>query len=100
METWYEVTLTDDDIAAHKHMKLQDEFTALYQVSHPPKDAVMLDNREVIEGHHFYFSPSAVREICHETHCPLGRQAVREASLVRDWAACRSWERTDNSLWI
>ena len=59
MGTWYEITLTDEDVSAHRHMQLQKEFMARFLVCDPPKEAAMFDDRGVVKGHHFYFSPSA-----------------------------------------
>ena len=58
---WYKVTLTDEDITARRHMTLQDEFGALFMTNRGPKDAAMFGNLDSAEGHHFYFSPGAVR---------------------------------------
>ena len=61
MESWYEVTLSDEDISDHKHLDLQNQFMALFVFNHSPKDAAMFDNADPVKGHHFYFSPGAVR---------------------------------------
>jgi hypothetical protein len=88
MENWHEVTFSDDDIAAHRHMRLQQEFEALFMANHGPADAALFDNEDITQGHRYYFSPGAVR-FCGQLltrwggfQCPRPRLADLGALLV------------------
>ncbi|HEY2537974.1 MAG TPA: hypothetical protein VGI28_00525 [Stellaceae bacterium] len=56
---WKKVTLTDDDIAAGGADRLQEAFWKRFSAAGGPHDAVMYGIEDVIEGHHFFFSPAA-----------------------------------------
>jgi hypothetical protein len=54
------VTLTDDDITRHAHIRLQDRFAQVFVAAGAPMDAVMFGNRGPgTKGHRFYFSRKA-----------------------------------------
>jgi len=57
---WYKVTLSHEDIAARKHIALQDAFTKFFTAFCAPTDAGMFGSPE--SGiHEYYFSPGAAR---------------------------------------
>ena len=58
--SWYKVTLSNEDIAAFKHMALQERFIELFVANGGPRDAGMFDSPE-IGVHEYYFSPGATR---------------------------------------
>jgi hypothetical protein len=61
METWYKVTLSDQDIIAGKGLQLQNEYTMFHiQDWQSRRDALMLDSGDALD-HTYYFSPGAVR---------------------------------------
>jgi len=66
MNSWYKITLSNEDLAAGKHMKLQDEFEAifvsLFASSEPPSsDFAMFGNRKFSRNNHnFFFSEKAM----------------------------------------
>jgi hypothetical protein len=56
---WNKVTLSHEDIAALKHMKLQEAFTQIVMVHGAPKSVGMFSD-PTIGMHEYYFSPGAV----------------------------------------
>ena len=55
------VTLSNADIADGKGRKLQEDFEARFIIARAPNDAVLYENlNTATEGHHFFFSPTAV----------------------------------------
>jgi len=58
--SWYEVTLSDQDIIARKGMALQDEFMAVFRLNGKPKDAALFCNRSA-QKNNYYFTPGAAR---------------------------------------
>jgi hypothetical protein len=56
---WFKVTLSHEDIAAWKHIRLQETFTQLVTVYGAPKDVGMFLD-PTIGIHEYYFSPGAV----------------------------------------
>ena len=58
--SWYEVTLTDQDIIARKGMALEDEFMAVFRLNGRPKDAALFCNRSA-QQNDYYFTPKAAR---------------------------------------
>ena len=61
METWYKVTLSQEDIATGKHMVLQNAFQTMFMLNQAPKDAAMFTHKETRAPYHYFFSPGAVR---------------------------------------
>ena len=60
MESWYKVTLSQEQVAGMKHISLQSAFAKIFFSSGSPKDAAMLTNPEPpYFPAVFYFSPGA-----------------------------------------
>ena len=57
---WYHVRLSSYDIAAGKHIRLQNAFTTLYLERLAPKGIAMFVNRDVKDDYTYYFSPQCL----------------------------------------
>jgi hypothetical protein len=57
---WYKITLSHEDIAALKHMALQESFANIVVVHGAPRDAAMFSDT-AIGVHEYYFSPGATK---------------------------------------
>jgi hypothetical protein len=61
MESWYKVSLSEDDISNGKDLLLRDTFETLFAVNHAPADAALFTtNREGV-AYPYFFSPGAAR---------------------------------------
>jgi hypothetical protein len=61
METWYKVTMSQQDVIDGKAIQLQKEYEACHLRDRESRnDALMLDTNDVFEPT-YYFSPGAVR---------------------------------------
>jgi hypothetical protein len=56
--SWYKIILTHEDIAALKHMELQDQFARFFTAHNGPRDAGMYQSNE-LGIHEYFFSPGA-----------------------------------------
>lgn len=57
--TWMRVTLSNEDVAANRHGKLQDAFESAFMAALAPKDAGMFQLSSPTQ-YDYYFSPKAV----------------------------------------
>jgi len=57
--SWKRVTLTNQDIMASKHMRLQDEFAKIFMLKGAPAAAVMYGAMKVRDRGNYYFTPAA-----------------------------------------
>ena len=58
---WYKVTLSDNDIRAHRMTELQDAFSDLHLEAGDPDDAAIFHTNDAGPGSVLYFSPAASR---------------------------------------
>jgi hypothetical protein len=61
METWYKVSLSEQDISEGRGIALQEQFTALFIATGAPKDAAMFDNTSISPPYICFFTPGAFR---------------------------------------
>jgi hypothetical protein len=58
MSGWYKVTLSVEEVASGRGMRLQEDFTKLYAVAGGPVGAAMFRSNHVMSND-YYFSPVA-----------------------------------------
>ena len=64
MSTWYKTTLTQSDILAGKHSKMQNDFETIFEAMQAPADLAMFDGRDPIAKERpYYFAVPADSEI-------------------------------------
>ncbi len=85
--TWYRIQLTNDEVVAGEHMKIQDAFSALWTAALAPKGAAMFGAGHPAEDYFLYFSPDA---------------ASLAAALIhsRDGTSCQPPSRAGTSLLV
>ena len=57
---WMRVTMTSKEVAAGRHIALQDAFEKVFMAALAPKDAAMFGYDKSYDEYGFYFSPGAV----------------------------------------
>lgn len=57
--SWFRIQLTNDQVVAGEHMKIQDEFSAAWTAALAPKRAAMFGADHPAEDYFLYFSPEA-----------------------------------------
>ncbi|MDP2884827.1 MAG: hypothetical protein Q8P51_07395 [Ignavibacteria bacterium] len=55
MSTWYKTTLTQSDILAGKHSKMQDDFETIFEVMQAQADLAMFDGRDLTAKERPYY---------------------------------------------
>jgi hypothetical protein len=52
--------MSSTDVMSGRHFRLQEEFDAIFIAAKWPKEAAMFEDRAMLDGGTFYFSPAAV----------------------------------------
>ncbi len=57
---WFQVTMTDEEVASGKHIQLQNQFSKVWMAIGAPPEAAMYGSMEVGKLH-YYFTPHAAQ---------------------------------------
>ncbi len=57
--SWHKIALTNDQVVAGEHMRLQDAFEAIFMATLAQRDAAMFGRSLKAGGDELYFSPAA-----------------------------------------